>query len=187
VLAGGESQRFGADKAAASLGGATLLERAAGTLARVFRDVVIVSPHERPTARWPRIADLRSGCGPLAGIEAALVHARQMGHRGAFVLACDLPLVDEGTVRTVLEALGDGLAAAPAHAGRSRVEPLCAVYRVDCLPLLTRALEGNRHAAHELLQAVGAVAVELPERLFLNVNTPADHARAAAVLEDGAG
>ena len=77
MLAGGESRRFGGDKAAASIGGVSLLERAAGTLARVFRDVVIVSAIERPTTAWPRVPDLRAGCGPLGGIEAALVHANE--------------------------------------------------------------------------------------------------------------
>jgi molybdopterin-guanine dinucleotide biosynthesis protein A len=187
VLAGGESRRFGADKAAASIGGVTLLERAAGTLAGVFRDVVIVSAHERPTTPWPRVPDLRTGCGPAGGIEAALLHARASGHEGAFVLACDLPLVDETTVRAVLSSLGDSLAAVPVHDDGSRVEPLCAVYRVECLPVLARALDGGRYAARELLAAVGGVPVALSGAVFLNVNTPADHARAAAVLDRGAG
>jgi molybdopterin-guanine dinucleotide biosynthesis protein A len=58
---------------------------------------------------------------------------------------------------------------------------------VECLPALARALDGGRFAAHELLEAVHGATVAVPGAVFLNVNTPEDHARAAAVLGDGAG
>ncbi|MGE0159045.1 MAG: molybdenum cofactor guanylyltransferase [Gemmatimonadales bacterium] len=183
MLAGGESRRFGSDKTSALLDGETLLGRAAGTLARVFADVVVVSSAgARSTDRWPRVPDLHPGLGPLAGIEAALVHARDSGRIGAFVLACDMPMVDEATVRAVLGALDSRRAAAAGPAGTGRVEPLCAAYRLECLPEVSRALEERRLAAHELFASVGGVVVELPAARFLNVNTPEDHARALAVL-----
>jgi molybdopterin-guanine dinucleotide biosynthesis protein A len=183
VLAGGESRRLGRDKAAIRIAGKTLVERAAETLGRVFDEVVIVSSREPTTAAWPHVPDRRTGLGPLAGLEAALLCARERGYDGAFVLACDMPLVDEPTVRAVIAALGDGSAAAPSARGDTDVEPLCAAYGVDCLPALVRALEQRRLAAHELFAAVRGRTVALPDGLFLNVNTPEDHARASAVLE----
>ncbi len=185
VLAGGESRRFGADKASAKVAGKTLVERAAETLAGVFAEVVVVSSRELTTTRWPRVPDGRSGCGPLAGIEAALLHAKTIGQPEVFVLACDLPLVDVATVRSVLHALGDRLAAAPAPDGGPLVQPLCAAYRVDCLPAVADALDRGRLAVHEMFAAVGGVRVSLPSDRFLNVNTPGDHARAVAVLSAG--
>ncbi len=183
VLAGGESRRFGSDKAAKHIAGRPLVVRAAETLARVFPEVVIVSSRAPITDAWPHVPDRRQGRGPLAGIEAALLCASERGLDGAFVLACDLPLVDEGAVRAVLGALGDGLAAAPAPSGAPGVEPLCAVYRVGCLPSVAAALERGDLAVHAVLERVSAVTVRLPPALFLNVNRPADHQRAAAVLE----
>lgn len=187
VLAGGESRRFGSDKAAEHIAGKPLVVRAAETLARVFADVVIVSSREPVTDAWPHVPDRRTGQGPLAGIEAALLCASERGLDGAFVLACDLPLVDEATVRTVLAALGDRLAAAPAPAGSPGVEPLCAAYRVACLPFVVDALDRGDLAVRGLVERVSAVGVPLPHALFLNVNRPADHQRATAVLEGGAG
>ena len=176
------------------------MERAAETLARVFDDVVIVSSRPTATDRWPRVPDEREGFGPLAGIEAALLAASRRGCDGAFVLACDMPVVDERTVRAVVDALGDSRAAAPAPVHEAlggpsaessvglraepSVEPLCAAYLVACLPELTRALDERRLAAHELFRAVGGATVLLPARSFMNVNTPEDHARAGEVLRN---
>lgn len=187
MLAGGESRRFGSDKAAEPLGGKPLAARAAETLARVFRQVVIVSSREPTTSEWLHVPDAREGKGPLAGIEAALLRARELRLAGAFVLACDLPLVDDATVRAVLGALKSRLAAAPVREGAPEMEPLCAAYRLECLPFVSRALDREELAAHALFQSVGGVTIRLPTGLFLNVNTPADHERAAAVLKDGAG
>ena len=183
VLAGGESRRFGSDKAAALVSGKTLVDRAAETLGRVFADVVIVSSRPPTTGSWSHVPDVRRGLGPLAGIEAALLRANDLGYDGAFMLACDMPLVDERTVRAVFAALGDGWAASPASGEGRAIEPLCAAYRVECLPIVARALDEDRLAAHELIAAVGGRTVALPDRLFLNVNTPEDHARAIAVLD----
>jgi len=159
------------------------VERAAETLGRVFDDVVIVSSREPTTTAWPHVPDRRTGLGPLAGVEAALLCARERGYDGAFVLACDMPLVDETTVRAVVAALGVAPAAAPSTRGETDIEPLCAAYRVDCLPVVTRALDRGRLAARELFGATLGRTVALPEAPFLNVNTPEDHARASAVLE----
>ncbi|MBM4184875.1 MAG: molybdenum cofactor guanylyltransferase [Gemmatimonadetes bacterium] len=187
VLAGGESRRFGSDKAAALVGGRTLVERAATTLAEVFPDVVVVSSGAPITTAWPYVADLRPGEGPLAGIEAALHHAAGRGLEGAFVLACDLPLVDADVVRAVVAALGDGPAAAPGRAEPPGWEPLCAAYRLPCLRVAAAALDRGVRSAHRLLEEVQAARVAVPSAAFLNVNTPPDHARALAVLEGEAG
>jgi molybdopterin-guanine dinucleotide biosynthesis protein A len=183
VLAGGESRRFGLDKAGTLIAGKTLVERAAETLSRVFDDVIIVSSRDPVSTAWPRVPDRRAGLGPLAGVEAALLAAGERGRDGAFVLACDMPLVDEATVRAVVAALGDARAAAPSSRGGRDVEPLCAAYRTDCLGEVTLALDVGRLAAHGLFAAVRGRTVALPDERFLNVNTPEDHARASAVLE----
>jgi molybdopterin-guanine dinucleotide biosynthesis protein A len=185
VLAGGESRRFGSDKAAELLAGKPLVVRAAETLARVFADVIVVSSREPVTRAWQHVPDTRESKGPLAGIEAALACAAGRGLEGVFVLACDLPLVDEAAVRTIVGALGERLAAAPMREAPPGVEPLCAIYRVACLPFVADALDREDLAVHDLFEGVSGVKVPLPPDLFLNVNRPGDHRRAAAVLGGG--
>lgn len=183
VLAGGESRRFGRDKAAEVVAGKSLAERAAETMAEVFDHVVIVSSREPTTPRWPHLPDRRVGQGPLAGIEAALLHAEDLGLDGAFVLACDLPLVDAGTIHSVLEALEDAEACAPASPSRPGIEPLCAVYRRSCLPRVTGALDEGLNSVHEVFTSLGGGTSPHRPTTLLNVNTRSDAVRAQAALD----
>lgn len=182
VLAGGRSTRFGADKTAATVGGVPLVERAARTLGEVLPEVVVVGSGASPAAAGPHgralLRDLREGCGPLGGIEAALAGAEAAGLHGAFVLACDLPLVGPDVVRAVLRALGDADAAAPARHAEPGCEPLCAVYHASCLAPARALLDEGTRAAHRLFGRVRGVTVPLPGADFLNVNTPEDRDRA---------
>ena len=183
VLAGGESRRFGRDKAAVRLGGETLLSGAAGALAGVCEDVVVVSSREATDrGTWRLVSDAREPCGPLGGIEAALACASEAGLDGTFVLACDLPLVDGAIAAALAEALGTREAVAPRRRGDPPFEPLCAIYRVGCLPSVRALLDEGVRAAHRLLDEVGGVIVELPQASFLNVNTVEDAARAELEL-----
>ncbi|MBA4356013.1 MAG: molybdenum cofactor guanylyltransferase, partial [Novosphingobium sp.] len=86
VLAGGQSTRFGSDKALAELGGRTLLARAVEALEGMCDAVVVIG---RETAPAPTLPDWpRAGMGPLGGIAAALHHARDAGYEA--VLTCSV-------------------------------------------------------------------------------------------------
>jgi len=157
------------------------------TLRRLLDDVVVVSgdpAHEIPGAT--RIPDLRSGRGPLAGIEAALERAAREGREGVFVLACDLPGVTPEVVGRILAARAGRGAVAPARSGSPGHEPLCAYYAADCRMHAARLLEGGRAAAHGLLPAAGGLVLSLrPGESFLNVNTPEDLEAAVASSPGG--
>lgn len=182
VLAGGDSRRFGRDKAAEVIGGKPLAVRAAATLATVFEQVVIVSSREPVAPGWRHVPDLRSGLGPLAGIEAALTHAEALDLDGAFVLACDMPLVDAASVRRLLESIGTSPACAPVRAGDPGFEPLCAVYRVSCLESISEALGEGALAVHRAFTRLGGRTVTVSDDRFVNVNSTEDAKRAEAAL-----
>lgn len=185
VLAGGESRRFGRDKAAEPVGGKPMVVRGAETLAEVFDHVVIVSSREPAAPDRPHVRDRRPGQGPLAGIETALLEAVRSGRAGAFVLACDLPLVDASTVRAVVAGAEGAPACAPSRPKYPGIEPLCAVYKTLCLPAVTDALDRGRRSVHEAFAAVGGIVVEIPDDVFLNVNTTLDAERARIALAPG--
>lgn len=151
-----------------------MIERAARALRPTCADVIVVSSREdTPVGDWAVIPDLRPGVGPLAGVEAALTYAEGAGLQGAFILACDLPSVDNAVVNLVVSALGDASAAAPIRAGVPDFEPLCAAYRISCLSAARQLLDEGRYAAHSLFQEVGGRRVESAVELK-NVNTPED-------------
>ncbi len=163
-----------------------MIDRAVQTLRAVCVDVVVVSSlDDTPEGDWTRIPDAREPCGPLGGIEAALCEAEHRGLDGAFVLACDLPLLDADCIRAVVNGLDGERISAPARnegGRRSGVEPLCAAYACSCLGPTRRLLDEGRRSAHSLFEAVGGVAIELSKTAFLNVNTESDLARAEVEL-----
>lgn len=165
VLAGGQSTRFGSNKALAMLDGETLLDHALARLAG-WADAVIVVGDTAHGARavpdWPR-----PGMGPLGGISAALRLARAEGF--ATVLTCgvdSLGLPDD---------LPQRLAPAPAYVAD---QPVVALWPATAVDAVERILAGSgRHSMRALAEAVGARAVGLPTA-SININTPEDLAAA---------
>jgi len=167
VLAGGESSRFGSDKALAVLAGRTLLEHAVVRLRSWCDGVVVVGRDRAPApvvSDWPR-----PGMGPLGGIAGALRHAQAGGFAKLLTIGVDslgLP-----------EDLPQRLAPGPAYVSD---QPVVALWTVAVLPGL-RAILGStgRHSVRALIEATGARALVL-DGPSVNVNTPADLAELAA-------
>ena len=189
VLAGGRSRRYGEDKAAVSVAGTPMLERAITALAGAVDSVVVVSSRPVPTPPGAQvIPDRHDGIGPMGGLHAALLEASERGLDGAFVLACDLPLVTGDVVRAVVaEAAQGGRACAPTRG--SGIEPLCSVWHTDVLDEVESRIASASLSLHGLFDAVDGRRVEAfetfdPSSAFLNVNTPDDRAVAEAHLAD---
>ena len=85
VLAGGESRRFGSDKALALLDGRPLIEHAIAALA-AQTDMVIVCGREGGVPDRPE-----PGRGPLGGINAAVHEAAARGFDAVLTCGCDVP------------------------------------------------------------------------------------------------
>jgi len=170
VLVGGHSSRMGRDKALLPLKSGLLIEEvtakvtaAAGTLA------LIGEPERYRHLGLDCLADLRSGMGPLAGIEAALESGR-----GALnlIVACDMPGLDQDWLRQLLRAAreSDSLCVA-SREQCGTVHPLCAVYRSGCLPVVRRALDTGRVRLLDVLRELRATTLEISATVW-NINTP---------------
>jgi molybdopterin-guanine dinucleotide biosynthesis protein A len=95
VLAGGQSRRFGSDKALAIWDGQPLIVHAAAILARHTDEVVICGRGESPTGLRHLPDRPAPGLGPLGGLCAALHHATESGHDAVLSLGCDMPRIDD--------------------------------------------------------------------------------------------
>jgi molybdopterin-guanine dinucleotide biosynthesis protein A len=192
VLAGGEGRRFGGPKAEAPVDGVSMVGRAVATLKEAVGEVVVVSSRPVASAGTQIIPDQTPDAGPLGGLEAALLHAAASGYEGVLLLACDLPLVAPDLLTAVGSALGDASAAAPARAEEGEgIEPLCAVYHVDVLPVVQERLDSDDRSLQALFRAVGGRTIPAAElgsghtEALLNVNTSQDLRRAEAALAGG--
>jgi molybdenum cofactor guanylyltransferase len=91
VLAGGQSTRMGHDKALLPLGNQTLLDRALAMAHQITPRVAVLGPREKYAATGEKIIeDEFSGCGPLAGIHAALGASETDLN---LILSVDMPFV----------------------------------------------------------------------------------------------
>ena len=162
VLAGGQSTRFGSDKAMAELGGRTLLARAFDTLSG-HCEMVIVAGRERGPGHhcvpdWPR-----DNMGPLGGIAAGLRFARDEGY--ASVLTCGVDSV--GLPENLLELLSP----VPAYLAAQPVVGHWSAGSVDAIETLL--LADGRHSMLAFAEAIGAGSVRIGAKPA-NINTPAD-------------
>lgn len=92
LLAGGDSTRFGSDKALAVWRGQTLIEQALDALRGCADELVICG---RKWPGWQSLNDRpETGIGPLGGLNAALHYAVATGYEGVLCAPLDVvPLV----------------------------------------------------------------------------------------------
>jgi molybdopterin-guanine dinucleotide biosynthesis protein A len=180
VLAGGQSRRFGSEKAVARLGERTLLEWALNAL-REDCDTLAVSARAGSGAE---VIALRLGIhaltddpahpgGPLAGVAAGLRWASGLGATRLATLPCDLPHAPPNMVARLAAAMGEGPAAFVET--DDGLHPLCAVWNVSLLAPLEAALVAGHPPVRAFLAEVGGVAVRFDDAAaFANVNAPGD-------------
>ena len=165
VLAGGASRRMGRDKALLPLDGQPLLAHIARCAANVASRVTIVgSPLKYQGMGFPVIADRRPGCGPLAGIEAALESGLA---RRNLILACDMPHLDSALLEQLFE--GEAECVLP-QTPDGRWHPLCAVWDAGLLPRVRAALDRDEFRVRAALE--GAALQLVPVERLSNANTP---------------
>lgn len=151
VLAGGKSSRFGGDKALAELGGQPLLFRALDLLTKLCGEIIVVGRTgvEISNMRVRAIDDLMPNLGPISGLHTGLSDSKTELN---LVLAVDMPFVTVSLFETLLNSIGNASAAIPEADGR--MQPLCAVYRRSCLPMIESFISHNGRAVFGFLDRV---------------------------------
>jgi len=195
VLAGGRSSRFGSDKALAELGGrpalARMLDAVSGSDARC---TIVVGEREKYGHLGARcIPDRWPGEGPFGGIVTALLQssADKYGYHWNLIVSCDMPFITaewlNHLVAHALRSSADVMVPKSAHG----LEPLCACWRTAAVKKLRTLFdEGVRKVTDAMKQVHTEVLDEsvwkrfdTKNRLFWNMNTPADYEEARRILE----
>jgi molybdopterin-guanine dinucleotide biosynthesis protein A len=174
----------GEPKASLDLGGRPLAGWGAAALAMVAQKLVQVGGEPIAWLGWPVWPDRRPEAGPAAGLETALLGARS----AVIVCAVDTPFVPPSLLRAAHRAVRNGaMAAVPRWKGRWH--PLCGAYAPDTLPFLTARLDALQVDLQGLLESIAVWPLSDaalqgfgdPDRMLLNVNSPADLQRARAM------
>lgn len=195
VLAGGASRRFGRDKALVEFDGEPLIARLCRTLqSAIAAPVRIVGDTEKYgdigvdciVDRWP-------GEGPLGGIITALgaIAESAAEHSWSLIIGCDMPFLTVEWLRHLTERAATSQAEVVVPQSAHGLEPLCACWRTGAVPTLERAFaNGVRRVAEavkqlpmEVLDAADWKRFDNFDRLFWNMNTPADYEEALRMLK----
>jgi molybdopterin-guanine dinucleotide biosynthesis protein A len=188
VLAGGQSSRMGANKAFLEFDGQTLLARALGVLKEACGSAVIVGDPAvfsgfDPSGFDPVIADVFPGCGPLAGIHAALVTHSMPGQFSAelnAMLAVDMPYVSAELIGFLLGVAEESGAVVTVPRIDNGLQPLCAIYRREFAVAAESSLRVGKFKIDvvfadlplRVVEGAELAAAGFSAKHFLNVNTP---------------
>jgi len=177
ILAGGKSSRFGVNKALLEINGSKLIDRVTGLLISIFERVILItnSPDEYLYLGLPIREDLIKGLGPIGGILTGL---EDINDEAGFFIACDMPFVSEDLIRYIVSVRGGFDAVVPKIDWK--IEPLHALYRKSCLPVIRGLIASGVYQtikAFDMLNVRYLNEAEIrandPQmRSFFNVNMP---------------
>jgi molybdopterin-guanine dinucleotide biosynthesis protein A len=192
VLCGGQSKRMGKPKAWLPFGDETMLQRVVRILSGVVQPIVVVAAPDQDVPPLPREVEIardeERGRGPLQGLAAGL-KALQGHADAAYLSSCDVPFLQAGFVRCMIDLLGDRDICVP-HVG-DMFHPLAAVYRINVLPVVERRLAANRlrpiflfeEASTRVVLAEELKDIDPTGQSLRNLNTSNDYE--AALRESG--
>lgn len=172
VLVGGQSRRMGRDKALLTGLGGTLVAQVALQVREAASTVTLLGdPAKYGYLGFPVVADVVTGCGPMAGLHAALLAIEATDAERVLIVACDLPNVDAAFLKRLLDHRQARCVAARSDRG---LEPLCAVYHQNTLAEVDAAVRDGRLRMRDLVAQLSGIGVEVDPRLVRNVNTEED-------------
>ncbi|RPI74693.1 MAG: molybdenum cofactor guanylyltransferase [Desulfobacteraceae bacterium] len=178
ILVGGQSRRYGCNKALVEVQGVKLIERITAIMIPLFKQVILITntPHEYEFLNLPMHTDYIKGLGPLGGIYTGL---KMMPDEAGFFVACDMPFLNPDLIRHMVDLRQDFDLVVPRLAN-GFLEPLHAVYQRSCLPAIETLIASKKHQIFLFFSEVRVRYFEMNEiqkidperRSFININRP---------------
>ncbi len=174
------------NKALLDLQGKPFIQHVAETLQQVLAEVIVITNDRSEYAflGLPIYEDIYKQRGPLAGIHAALVAAKE---DAVFIVPCDTPFLSPALIQFVLSRAHKG--DVTVVLGGNSLEPLCGVYRQRCLPVIEQELQRGQYSVRDCLKKLQTSIVSPPLDLqharahpLMNINTPEDYARCLDIV-----
>lgn len=195
ILAGGLSRRMGRDKTIVDLAGKPMIAHVIDRLMpQVSSLAVNAPPSVLPETGLPVLPDTIAGhAGPLAGVLAGLIHARETMPEASHLLTvpADTPFLPVELTTKMATSIAPGRIVVAASLGR--IHPVVALWPISLKDDLKEWL-GNpdNRKLQSFIARYPSVAVDFPpvETVsgaldpFFNVNTPDDLARAEQILKE---
>ncbi len=190
ILAGGKSKRMGFDKQFLEKDHKRLTVSLSETLLGIFDEVYVVTnkPDLYQDIPVRTCADIYPGQGPMAGIHAAF---KDCASDCMFVIACDMTEISPDLIRYQAGRFMEARTSGPDRdkpeaciiCPDDKMEPFHGFYHRSLVEDMERRLKAQRNSLtgmlmdHETLRISRREAEEYADlqRLFRNLNTPADY------------
>ncbi len=188
ILSGGESSRMGSNKSLLKVSSKTIIEIISLLMTKIF-DKVIISTNEFELYRFlnlPMVKDIYKNYGPLSGIHSGLVNSTTEKN---FFMSCDLPLINEETIRYIINYKTEKKIAVPLYNGRT--QHLCGIYSKSICGDIEELINNSLNVSDKngksvfsiknLIEKVGAEYIHdntlhfFNEDIFFNMNTHEDY------------
>ena len=185
VLAGGKSIRMGFDKSTIEWHGKEQRDYMADILKNICADVFISCRADQQTEmpNYKTIADTFTGLGPYGAILSAF---RENPDAAWLVVACDLPLMDKGTLQYLIDHRNVSAIATTFESPHDGLpEPLITIWEPKAYSILLNFLSQGYSCPRKALRNnnVHIIKAAHPEKL-MNVNTEEELIKAKALLEN---
>lgn len=184
VLCGGQSSRFGSDKALATISGTTMMQAVIQACDQALEDqglqfdtTLVTGGSRRYDGLGVRsITDQPAGIGPMGGLHAAACDRLTRHGPGWLLLTgCDWVLPKPGWIAPILQKIdAAGPSAVAFH--NTRWQPLLTLYHTQLIPEIQRLIGRQAYSLQALLDEASTLRVmnHAGGHALRQANTPAD-------------
>lgn len=133
VLAGGGSARMGTNKALLKLGKETMVERVVNPLKDIFDKILVVTnrPEDYGMLEGVKFVKDCINTGKKSSLIGLYSGLKQSETSHIFAIGCDMPFINKGLIKYMVDSLGDEDIVAPFINGY--YQPLHAIYGKTCI------------------------------------------------------
>ena len=175
ILVGGKSSRMGEDKGLINYNGTKQVDYLYNLLKPFVNEVIVsVNSNQKTLSEYSKfntVVDKINETGPLGGILSAFIEDKSKAY---LVVACDLPLVDENVIVSILKNR-DFLKFGTFFDSEYGFEPLIGIYEPKSFPFLLKSLYKGRYGIKNTLKKLPLNIVENTFKNKLkNINTAID-------------
>ena len=189
INCGGKSSRMGTNKAFATIGEQTIIERIIDSTKNIGQDETILitnTPDDYAHLNLPMYNDLVPDSGSLGGIYTA-IHQSKTSH--TIVIACDMPFVSADVLKFMMTHADNVDIVVPTV--ENYPQGLHAIYSKNCLEPIRAKIEAKRLKVIGFYEQVnvtyldeGAIQAYNRDSLaFMNVNTPEELEKAKQIAK----
>lgn len=187
ILAGGKSTRMGADKGLLEYHGVSQRDYLYEQLSSIFlpyhdnKGVYISVKEGQEIGNTNTISDKFIGLGPFGAICSAF---QENPNSAFFVIATDVPFVDKGLIRLLLDSRNPKkIATALKGKNKQFPEPLITIWEPKAYPILLNYLSQGYSCPRKVLINSDVEIVEVDEHFIQNINTPSEYEKAKNELK----